>query len=110
MSYLFFNCLKFPFQGVGYCVVTIALFTDFFYNVVICWSLYYFIASFSPTLPWTSCNNSWNTETCTDAHLKFENVSEEVEEIPDFNLTTYGFNASNVSEVVLTYPAEEFYK
>ena len=52
--------------GVGCSVVLIAFYTDFFYNVIIAWALYYFIASFSSTLPWTTCNNTWNTPECYD--------------------------------------------
>uniref|UniRef100_A0A1I8JIY4 Sodium-and chloride-dependent GABA transporter 2 n=1 Tax=Macrostomum lignano TaxID=282301 RepID=A0A1I8JIY4_9PLAT len=49
----------------------IAFFTDLFYNVIIAWSLYYLFASFSPSLPWTSCNNTWNiAATCYDEHIR----------------------------------------
>ena len=58
-------CLRMP-PGVGCSVVLIAFYTDFFYNVIIAWSLYYFFASFSVNLPWTSCNNTWNTPQCYD--------------------------------------------
>ena len=44
--------------GVGYAVVLIAFYTDFFYNVIIAWAIYYFCASFTTQLPWTTCNNS----------------------------------------------------
>ncbi|ELT92925.1 hypothetical protein CAPTEDRAFT_144422 [Capitella teleta] len=54
------------FKGVGYTVVLIAFYTDFFYNVIIAWALYYFFASFTTQLPWTTCNNTWNTENCYD--------------------------------------------
>lgn len=42
----------------------IAFYVDFYYNVIISWSLYYFFASFTQKVPWTSCNNSWNTPGC----------------------------------------------
>uniref|UniRef100_A0A1I8IXA3 Sodium-dependent serotonin transporter n=1 Tax=Macrostomum lignano TaxID=282301 RepID=A0A1I8IXA3_9PLAT len=59
------------FKGIGICVVMIAFFTDLFYNVIIAWSLYYLFASFSPSLPWTSCNNTWNiAATCYDEHIR----------------------------------------
>jgi len=45
-------------SGVGYAVVLIAFYTDFFYNVIIAWAIYYFFASFTTQLPWTTCNNS----------------------------------------------------
>jgi len=52
------------FKGIGYAVVLIAFYVDFYYNVIIAWSLRYFFASFSEELPWTSCGNPWNTENC----------------------------------------------
>ena len=48
----------------------IAFYTDFFYNVIIAWALYYFFASFTSELPWMSCNNTWNTPQCYDGHLR----------------------------------------
>ena len=44
-------------SGVGYAVVIIAFYTDFFYNVVISWGFFYLSGSFSKTLPWGSCGN-----------------------------------------------------
>ncbi|XP_002063030.3 sodium-dependent dopamine transporter [Drosophila willistoni] len=52
------------FKGIGYAVVLIAFYVDFYYNVIIAWSLRFFFASFTNTLPWTSCNNAWNTPQC----------------------------------------------
>lgn len=51
-------------QGIGYAVVLIAFYVDFFYNVIIAWSLRFFFASITDVLPWTSCTNSWNTNSC----------------------------------------------
>merc|ERR1712038_1967753 len=53
------------FKGVGYCAVFIAFYVSFYYNVIIGWSLYYAANSLTFTLPWTNCNNTWNTEYCT---------------------------------------------
>lgn len=50
--------------GIGYAVVLIAFYVDFFYNVIIAWCLRFFIASFTSDLPWVSCNNYWNTPYC----------------------------------------------
>lgn len=56
-----------------------------YYNTIIGWAVYYMFASFSETLPWTSCNNTWNTENCLPTGFK---------------------NYTNTS----TSPAEEYFK
>ncbi|XP_052834150.1 sodium-dependent dopamine transporter isoform X2 [Octopus bimaculoides] len=63
------------FKGIGWAVVLIAFYTDFFYNVIIAWSLHYFFASFTSNLPWISCENSWNTHRCYDIFARFKNGS-----------------------------------
>ncbi|KAG8230300.1 hypothetical protein J437_LFUL008491 [Ladona fulva] len=35
-----------------------------YYNTIIGWAVYYLFTSFRSELPWTSCNNSWNTPNC----------------------------------------------
>lgn len=55
--------LLFP-QGIGYAVVLIAFYVDFFYNVIIAWSLRFFFASITDELPWTKCDQFWNTNSC----------------------------------------------
>jgi solute carrier family 6 dopamine transporter-like protein 3 len=42
-------------SGVGYVVVLIAFYTDFYYNVIISWGLFYMFGSFSKKLPWGNC-------------------------------------------------------
>lgn len=71
------NCFR---SGIGFCVVMIAFYTDFFYNVIIAWSLHFFFASFTFELPWSHCNNSWNSENCYPpfswTELEFGNSSQ----------------------------------
>ncbi|XP_033122713.1 sodium-dependent dopamine transporter-like [Anneissia japonica] len=53
------------FKGIGWAVVLIAFFVDFFYNVIIGYAFYYFFASFNLNgVPWATCNNTWNTDAC----------------------------------------------
>ena len=64
--------------GIGYAVALIAFYVDFYYNVIIAWALRYFFASFSSLLPWTTCDNPWNTPHCRafDANISytFDNI------------------------------------
>ena len=41
--------------GIGWAVTIIAFYTDFYYNVVISWGLYYLFASFRRSLSWSEC-------------------------------------------------------
>lgn len=69
-------------QGIGYSVVLIAFYVDLYYNVIIAWALHFFFKSFSTALPWSRCNNPWNTEKCF--------------EITDITNKTIKTNASNL--------------
>nr|XP_033811783.1 sodium-dependent serotonin transporter-like [Geotrypetes seraphini] len=54
------------FKGIGFSICIIALYVSFYYNTIIAWALYYFYSSFTGTLPWTTCDNPWNTPNCTN--------------------------------------------
>ncbi|XP_018524993.1 sodium- and chloride-dependent GABA transporter ine isoform X2 [Lates calcarifer] len=47
-------------KGVGLATVVISFVFCTYYNVLMSWALFYFFNSFGATLPWTSCNNTWN--------------------------------------------------
>uniref|UniRef100_A0A8K9Y1X2 Transporter n=1 Tax=Oncorhynchus mykiss TaxID=8022 RepID=A0A8K9Y1X2_ONCMY len=68
------------FKGVGFAICIIALYIAFYYNTIMAWALYYLLASFRPTLPWTTCSNPWNTVNClrylsTDSNVTWTNTS-----------------------------------
>ncbi|KAI8515178.1 Sodium- and chloride-dependent glycine transporter 2 [Branchiostoma belcheri] len=48
-------------QGVGVCMVCVSFLVGIYYNVIIAYALFYLFASFTSYLPWTDCNNPWNT-------------------------------------------------
>ncbi|XP_069471354.1 sodium-dependent serotonin transporter [Ambystoma mexicanum] len=75
------------FKGIGYAICVIALYIAFYYNTIMAWALYYLLSSFTSELPWTSCNNAWNTENCTN----------------------YFYNSSVAWSGHSISPAEEFY-
>ncbi|XP_037093041.1 sodium-dependent dopamine transporter-like [Pollicipes pollicipes] len=89
------------FKGVGYAVVLIASYVDLFYNVILAWSLRYFFSSFAYELPWTNCNNTWNTENCVEVGEKYSNYSSMLARNENVNLT--------VLEMNQTSPAEEYW-
>lgn len=54
------------FQGIGYASVVIVQFLNIYYIVILGWALFYMFASFTSKLPWSHCNNPWNTPQCVD--------------------------------------------
>lgn len=53
-------------SGLGYASMVIVFFCNTYYIMVLAWGFYYFIKSFSSTLPWSTCDNPWNTENCIE--------------------------------------------
>ncbi|XP_033761460.1 creatine transporter-like [Pecten maximus] len=49
------------FQGIGIANVITTAFCNIYYIMVLAWAAYYFVLSLTSILPWSSCNNDWNT-------------------------------------------------
>ncbi|XP_051982404.1 sodium- and chloride-dependent GABA transporter 2-like isoform X1 [Xyrauchen texanus] len=62
------------FAGLGYASQVMILHSCVYYIIILTWALFYLASSFQSQLPWSHCNNTWNTDTC----LGFErhNVSD----------------------------------
>ncbi|XP_070552973.1 sodium- and chloride-dependent glycine transporter 1-like [Ptychodera flava] len=56
------------FKGLGIAMLIVSSLLTIYYNVVLCWALFYLFASFTelPSLPWIGCGNSWNSDKCFD--------------------------------------------
>ncbi|OWF47645.1 sodium- and chloride-dependent GABA transporter 1-like [Mizuhopecten yessoensis] len=52
------------FKGVGYGMVIISGIVCIYYNIIITWTIYFLYYSFRAVLPWSTCDNWWNTEKC----------------------------------------------
>ncbi|KAM7399628.1 hypothetical protein PAMP_018881 [Pampus punctatissimus] len=53
-------------EGIGYGGQLVILYSCMTYIIILSWALLYLVFSFSSQLPWSSCNNYWNTEDCVD--------------------------------------------
>ncbi|XP_034063197.1 sodium- and chloride-dependent creatine transporter 1-like isoform X4 [Gymnodraco acuticeps] len=54
------------FKGLGYASMVIVFFSNTYYIMVLAWAFYYLIKSFNSTLPWSTCDNEWNTPNCIE--------------------------------------------
>ncbi|XP_041467918.1 sodium- and chloride-dependent GABA transporter 2-like isoform X1 [Lytechinus variegatus] len=52
------------FKGIGLASVVILLFLNTYYIIIMAWSFYYMFMSFTSVLPWSHCDNVWNTPCC----------------------------------------------
>lgn len=107
------------FKGIGWAVVLIAFYTDFFYNIIIAWALHFLFSSFTSELPWSSCGHEWNTELCYDGTYRDppsgDNSTTNVTlssifvpiQIAVGNASSNG--TFNLTEVRRTSPAEEYF-
>ncbi|OWF36769.1 Sodium- and chloride-dependent GABA transporter 2 [Mizuhopecten yessoensis] len=48
-------------QGIGMSNFVTIFLTNIYYTLVLAWAAYYFVVSLTAVLPWTDCNNDWNT-------------------------------------------------
>ncbi|XP_070559787.1 sodium- and chloride-dependent GABA transporter 2-like isoform X2 [Ptychodera flava] len=61
------------FQGIGFATTLIMSFCNMYYIIILTWAFYYMFMGFTSVLPWSHCNNDWNTDNCT---TNFTNVDE----------------------------------
>ncbi|KAM9823964.1 sodium- and chloride-dependent betaine transporter-like [Neosynchiropus ocellatus] len=52
------------FEGVGVASLVVLIYLNIYYIVVMAWTIFYFVNSFKDPLPWSTCDNSWNTDAC----------------------------------------------
>ncbi|KAF7236845.1 Sodium- and chloride-dependent betaine transporter [Varanus komodoensis] len=49
------------FEGIGYASQVIESYLNIYYIVILAWALFYLFNSFAAVLPWSHCNNPWNS-------------------------------------------------
>ncbi|CAL4113642.1 unnamed protein product, partial [Meganyctiphanes norvegica] len=52
------------FGGLGWAMVMISALVSIYYNIIMAWAVFYTFASFSSVLPWSHCNNNFNSDGC----------------------------------------------
>ncbi|XP_064610216.1 sodium- and chloride-dependent glycine transporter 1-like [Liolophura sinensis] len=97
------------FKGIGYCMVIISILVDIYYNVIIGWSFYFLFRSFTSVLPWSHCDNDWNTEMCVEiGNLNSSRVQNITDKLCQVALKANPL--ANCSVPKFSTPSEEFWK
>lgn len=68
-----------------------------YYNIIITWTIYFLYHSLRAVLPWSTCNNAWNTDNC---YVRGESVWTN----STVN-TTMGYNTTGVNMTGLLLPS-----
>ncbi|CAG5117132.1 unnamed protein product [Candidula unifasciata] len=67
------------FTGVGIAMVLISFMVCLYYNVIIMYAIFYLLTSLislDNSLPWSTCDNAWNTKFCITHRPDFSNTSQ----------------------------------
>lgn len=95
------------FKGLGWGMVLVSGIVCIYYNIIITWTLYYLFMSFSPVLPWSTCDNEWNTDSCV---LRNRSLVNETSTLSPSTQATTLVVGNTVSDVRKTTPSEEFWQ
>ncbi|XP_028426588.1 sodium- and chloride-dependent betaine transporter [Perca flavescens] len=60
-------------EGLGIASQVIVVYLNIYYIVVLAWAIFYLYQSFKSPLPWSTCDNWWNTEACHSRSSVFSN-------------------------------------
>ncbi|KAG1654095.1 Sodium- and chloride-dependent glycine transporter 1 [Nymphon striatum] len=105
------------FKGLGYGMVIISGMVCIYYNIIITWILYYMFLSFNKVLPWSTCDNWWNTDRCYLRHHNSStqaiNISSTLEQFNSSTnlsaVTAVSSMATNATSVAQSTASDEFW-
>lgn len=93
-------------------MLTLVAISGVYYNVIVSWTLYYFGNSFLSPIPWSNCDNEWNTAACymrRNANQSVSNVSMVTGQNTSGVYMNYSTSLLNISIEKKT-SAEEFWE
>ena len=108
--------------GIGYASAVIVFILNCEYNIILTWAYYYLFASFTSVLPWSNCDNEWNTETCHVDHRKITNMIGNITNylnitavngnvsLGDLGITSLPTALTNETQVHINDPVTEFWE
>ncbi|WAR14889.1 S6A13-like protein [Mya arenaria] len=105
-------------RGIGYGMVIMTGIVAVYYTVIMAWTLYYLVMSFSKVLPWSHCDNEWNNDACAlrvNQNMTslmssgFNNFTNESNIDSTVTLHHDGINSTELSTRIARTPTEQFW-
>ncbi|XP_070508457.1 sodium- and chloride-dependent GABA transporter 1 [Chironomus tepperi] len=104
------------FKGIGYAAAVMSCWMNVYYIVILAWAIFYFFMSLRAKLPWSTCDNLWNTYTCVNPYVRKEICFDQ--RVPGQFLANgtaviakvCTLGGKNVSASILTDPVKEFWE
>ncbi|XP_041983679.1 sodium- and chloride-dependent GABA transporter 1 [Aricia agestis] len=94
------------FKGIGYAAAVMSCWMNVYYIVILAWAIFYFFMSMRSDVPWRTCDNYWNTETCVNPYDRRNLTC-----WSSMDMTTFcTLNGKNISKAVLSDPVKEFWE
>ncbi|XP_074663038.1 sodium- and chloride-dependent glycine transporter 1-like isoform X1 [Tubulanus polymorphus] len=95
------------FKGMGWAMIIVTFCVSLYYNVIVAYCLYYLFASMTSVLPWSTCDNEWNSEYCTndindDVVKNVTYLNNATIEIENGTVTLYNCSASAIQNALAT--------
>jgi hypothetical protein len=90
------------FSGIGYACAVVVFLLNCEYNIILTWAFYYLFSSFTSVLPWSNCDNEWNTPEC---HVDHRQISKSVNNATTENATMTYSNMSVFASTVSSLSA-----
>ncbi|XP_052760756.1 sodium- and chloride-dependent glycine transporter 2-like isoform X2 [Mya arenaria] len=106
-------------RGIGYGMVIMTGIVAVYYTVIMAWTLYYLVMSFSKVLPWSHCDNEWNNDACAlrvNQNMTslmssgFNNFTNESNIDSTVTLHHDGINSTELSTRIARTPTEQFWE
>jgi len=99
------------FKGIGYAAAVMSCWMNVYYIVILAWAIFYFFMSLRADVPWRTCSNFWNTETCVNPYDRKDLPC--WDRINSYNNTIVKIctlGGKNYSTSALTDPVKEFWE
>lgn len=95
-------------KGIGYAMCVLNFFTGLYYNTIISWAVFFFVESFTNNLPWTSCNNPWNSKDCKtiDQRQALKNYSSYITSLP----AESGIELNKTQPINYSSPTKDYFE